>query len=154
MAGGGASDHKTARSEPNVVPLCDILLVLLIIFMVVTPMVKKGANVAIPEATNSSDQPEPGTLITVNVTKDGKVVLEGGDQPLVVVDPANGSIETQLDKLGPAIEEIFDSKEFKERKVLMKADVEVEYGTVVDVMDEIREAQVEMVGLITESKTS
>jgi biopolymer transport protein ExbD len=51
---GGELGSKSAKSEPNVVPLCDILLVLLIIFMVVTPMIKKGANVKLPEEMLSS----------------------------------------------------------------------------------------------------
>jgi biopolymer transport protein TolR len=59
---GGDTGAKSTKSEPNVVPLCDILLVLLIIFMVVTPMIKKGANVALPQMTNTQDQPEPGNI--------------------------------------------------------------------------------------------
>ncbi|MCX6556880.1 MAG: biopolymer transporter ExbD, partial [Candidatus Aminicenantes bacterium] len=56
---------KSAKSEPNVVPLCDILLVLLIIFMVVTPMISKVANVTLPEAKYVASQPDPGQILTV-----------------------------------------------------------------------------------------
>ena len=52
--GGDVSGSKSTKSEPNVVPLCDILLVLLIIFMVVTPMIKRGVNVKLPEADSLS----------------------------------------------------------------------------------------------------
>jgi biopolymer transport protein ExbD len=74
---GGSGSLK---SEPNVVPLCDILLVLLIIFMVVTPMIQKGANVTLPEAKYTSDLPEPGQLLTVFVKNKGEVYLD--DKPV------------------------------------------------------------------------
>ena len=67
---------KSAKSEPNVVPLCDILLVLLIIFMVVTPMISKGANVTLPEAKYVASQPDPGQILTVFIKKSGEVFLD------------------------------------------------------------------------------
>lgn len=69
--GGDVGGSKKPKSEPNVVPLCDILLVLLIIFMVITPMLKKGANVTLPEASNVIDQPESDNMITVFIQKEG-----------------------------------------------------------------------------------
>ena len=70
---GGANSVK---SEPNVVPLCDILLVLLIIFMILTPMIREGANVTLPEASNVSNQPKPGEMLTVDLKKDGTVYFK------------------------------------------------------------------------------
>ena len=130
----------SAKSEPNVVPLCDILLVLLIIFMVVTPMIQKGANVSLPEAKFTEDQPEPGQILEVFVKRNGEVVF---DEKII---PLENLKQALLDKM----EEIqkFD------KKVLLKADVEVEYGRVVDAMNQIKNANIEIIGLVTERKTS
>jgi len=132
---------KTAKSEPNVVPLCDILLVLLIIFMIVTPMIQKGANVTLPEAKYVANQPDPSQMITVYVKKTGEINLD--DKPV-----------DDLAKLGPMILEKMEEMQQAEKKVLMKADLEAAYGRVVDVMNAIKEAQIEVIGLVTEQKTS
>ena len=134
---GGSGSPK---SEPNVVPLCDILLVLLIIFMVVTPMIQKGANVTLPEAKYTSDLPEPGQLLTVFVKNKGEVYLD--DKPV-----------EDLTKLGEMILDRMEELQKTEKKVLLKADLEVEYGRLVDVMNAIRDAQIEVIGLVTEKKT-
>lgn len=141
MAGGELGSSST-KSEPNVVPLCDILLVLLIIFMVVTPMIQKGANVTLPEAKNTQEEPQPGEMITVDVGMDKvsgelKVFLESK-----VID--------DLNKLATAIEDLMEERQIMDRKILLKADIEIEYGKVVDVMNEIRSANIEILGLVTE----
>lgn len=138
---GGDTGAKSTKSEPNVVPLCDILLVLLIIFMVVTPMIKKGANVALPQMTNTMDQPEPGQMLTVYVEKSGAVTFDGN-----VVD--------DLSKLAMLVIEKMEEKKQNDSKVLLNADKECEYGKVIDVMNEIRNANVEVVGLVTEKSSS
>jgi len=132
---------KSAKSEPNVVPLCDILLVLLIIFMVVTPMIQKGANVTLPEAKYVASQPEPGQILTVYINKSGKIYLDD----LEIKD---------LENLGPKILEQMDEKQMTDKKVLLKADLDAAYGKVVDVLNAIKEAQIEIIGLVTEQKTS
>ena len=134
---GGASE---AKSEPNVVPLCDILLVLLIIFMVVTPMIKKGANVTLAEANNTIDQPESDKMLTVYIQADGIVYL-GSDK----LDSING--------LAQKIEDYREENKADEPKVLLRADQNVPYGKVSEVMDLIRQAQIEVVGLVTDKKT-
>ncbi len=139
---GGEMGSGSAKSEPNVVPLCDILLVLLIIFMVVTPMIQKGANVKLPEASNTQDQPEPGQLITVDVKSSGEIFLE------------NKLLEDGLNKLASAIETLMEENQQTESKVLLKADTNLQYGTLVDVMNAIREARIEVVGLVTEKLAS
>lgn len=139
---GGEMGSGSAKSEPNVVPLCDILLVLLIIFMVVTPMIQKGANVKLPEAINTQDQPEPGKLITVDVKRDGSIFLE------------SKMLDAGLEKLADAIENLMEEKQMTDTKILLKADHELEYGKLVDVMNEIRNARVEVVGLVTEKYAS
>jgi biopolymer transport protein TolR len=132
--GGG----DAAKSEPNVVPLCDILLVLLIIFMVVTPMIQKGANVKLPEAVHTQDEPEPGKMATIFVKKDGTFMFDG-------------KVLENLEKLAVQIEDkITDSKQEDKAKVLLKADVGTPYGKIVDAMEEIKNANIEVVGLVTE----
>lgn len=132
---------KTAKSEPNVVPLCDILLVLLIIFMIVTPMIQKGANVTLPEAKYVANQPDPSQMITVYVKKTGEVTLDA--QPV-----------DDLAKLGQMILDKMEEMQRTEKKILMKADLEASYGRVVDVMNAIKDAQIEVIGLVTEQKAS
>jgi biopolymer transport protein ExbD len=132
---------KSAKSEPNVVPLCDILLVLLIIFMVVTPMIQKGANVTLPEAKYVASLPEPGQILTVYINKSGKIYLDD----LEIKD---------LENLGPKILEQMEEKQMTDKKVLLKADLDAAYGKVVDVLNAIKEAQIEIIGLVTEQKTS
>lgn len=139
---GGELGSGSAKSEPNVVPLCDILLVLLIIFMVVTPMIQKGANVKLPEAANTQDQPEPGQLITVDVKATGEIFLE------------NKLLEDGLNKLPNAIETLMEENQQTESKVLLKADINLPYGQLVDVMNAIREARIEVVGLVTDKLAS
>lgn len=132
---------KTAKSEPNVVPLCDILLVLLIIFMIVTPMIQKGANVTLPEAKYTANEPDPSQMFTVYVKKSGEVALD--DKPV-----------GDLAKLGQMILDRMEEMQRTEKKVLLKADLEASYGRVVDVMNAIKEAQIEVIGLVTEQKAS
>jgi biopolymer transport protein TolR len=132
---------NTAKSEPNVVPLCDILLVLLIIFMIVTPMIQKGANVTLPEAKYVGNQPDPSQMFTVNVKKTGEVSLD--EFPV-----------EDLTKLGQLILDKMEEMQRTEKKVLFKADMEASYGRVVDVMNAIKEAQIEVIGLVTEQKAS
>lgn len=134
---GGELGSTTAKSEPNVVPLCDILLVLLIIFMVITPMIQKGANVRLPEAKNISDQKEAGQLITVSIKRDGTVYV--GDK-----------IVEDITKLSTIIEDTMEEKQITDRKIQLRADVELEYGKVIDVMNEIKNARVELLALLVD----
>lgn len=137
---GAELGSKTAKSEPNVVPLCDILLVLLIIFMVVTPMIQKGANVKLPEAKYVTDQKESGQLITVSIKRDGTVYV--GDK-----------IVEDISKLSTIIEDTMEEKQITDRKVQLRADIELEYGKVIDVMNEIKHARVELLALLVEKFT-
>jgi len=140
--GGASVGSKAAKSEPNVVPLCDILLVLLIIFMVVTPIIQKGANVKLPEASNVDPWADADKMLTVFVQKDGRVFLGESE----VLD---------LQKLATLIEDKLEEGNKEEKgKVLLKADGETPYGRVTAVMDEIRRAQIEMVGLVTDKVTA
>lgn len=132
--GGG----DAVKSEPNVVPLCDILLVLLIIFMVVTPMIQRGANVELPEAEYTDDQPKAGEMLEVFIKSDGSVVF--AEQPVEDITKLPTLILDQIEKTQPE----------DRTKVLLKADINVEYGKIVDVMNEIKDAEIEVIGLVVD----
>ena len=140
--GGDVSGSKDSKAEPNVVPLCDILLVLLIIFMVVTPLIKGGVNVKLPEASHTISEPEPGQMITVFIKEDGTIFLD--DEEVANLDTLPTMIEDKIE----------DKKQAERTKVLLKADGNLTYGKVSMVMDEIRRAQIEVVGLVTSDKIS
>jgi biopolymer transport protein TolR len=138
--GFSLAGKETVRSEPNVVPLCDVLLVLLIIFMVVTPLVQKGVDVRLPTAINTSPMPENPEVV-LYVKKDGTIYLNHE--------------KTTLDKLQSQIEEAFLT--VQEKKIYLKIDGDLEYGKLVEpdgIYFKIREAGIENIAIITEKKTS
>jgi biopolymer transport protein TolR len=134
---------EEVRSEPNVVPLCDVLLVLLIIFMIVTPYLQKGVDVKLPNAQFTVTMPENQDIVVLAVKKDAR-------DPkgfLLYVKQNKVTMET----LQNALEEEFLT--VAEKKLYLKADQELEYGIIVDLIDIIRGAGIEIVGIITEKKT-
>jgi len=129
-AGGGV------KSDINVTPLVDVMLVLLIIMMIVAPMLQKGVDVRLPLAANSANKPE---------TQDQTVLAIKADKTLWV----NG-VQVREPELRKRVEEVLESK--KEKIILIKADEEVEYSAVMGAMDELRAGGIEDMGLITERK--
>ena len=130
------SNEHEVSSEPNVVPLCDVLLVLLIIFMVVTPLLRKGIDVRLPIALNTIDMPENPEVV-LSIRKDGKLYM--------------GPDEITMDNLQTMIEEAFMTA--SDKRLYLRADGELEYGNIVDVVEILKAAGVEIVGIITEIKT-
>jgi biopolymer transport protein TolR len=124
------------KSDINVTPLVDVMLVLLIIMMIVAPLLQKGVNVRLPQAANSTDKPETQDQTVVAVTADGGFWLNGIRVP-----------DTDLRR---RVEDMLENK--KERIVLIKADEDAQYGKIMEAMDELRSAGIEDMGLITERK--
>ena len=131
---GGAKGG--VKSDINVTPLVDVMLVLLIIMMLVAPLLQQGVPVKLPTAANTTDKPE---------TQDQTVLAIGRNKELYV----NAKPVTE-GELATRINEILENK--KEKVVLIKADEEVEYGAVMAAMDSLRQAGVEDIGLVTERK--
>lgn len=127
---------RTVLSEINVTPLVDVMLVLLIIFMVTAPMMQQGLDVELPETANSgvpTTTDEPFILV---ITKDR--VIRAGEK------------ELSLKGLSTKLEAIFSTR--KNKQLYIQADKAVDYGTVAEVMGEVRAAGIFSVGLITMPK--
>ena len=131
MTSGGK--HSELMSEINVTPFVDVMLVLLIIFMVTAPMMIQGLNVDLPEATAKPlDSEKEHLVITIN--KDQQVYIN--------------DLEVTVDFLSEKLQKILQGR--SDRDVYLKADKNIPYGIVVQVMAEIKAAGVEQLGMITE----
>ena len=124
------------KSDINVTPLVDVMLVLLIIMMIVAPLLQKGAPVRLPTAANSSDKPETQGQTVVAVAANGDFYVDGLPVP-----------DTDLQR---RVNDILENK--SEKIVLIKADEDASYGKVMEAMDELRSAGIEDMGLITERR--
>jgi len=120
-------------AEPNVVPLCDILLVLIIIFMVITPMVQKGIDVKLPETTADSSS-TPSGLIVLTLKRDLSVMI---NQDIV-----------ELNMLQGRLREIYEVRQ--DKTIFVRADAKIPYRHVIDVIDIAKGAGVETTGIIPE----
>ena len=131
-------EGKKVNSNINVTPMVDVMLVLLIIFMVITPMLNNKVNVTLPQADAAKvmENANKEDAIIVAVTRDGKTYL-GGD--IVSVDDLGTKISAKLEnKL--------------DKEVYLRADIRANYGKVMDAVDGIRTAGVSELGLITEQR--
>jgi biopolymer transport protein TolR len=131
--GGGKGGPK---SDINVTPLVDVMLVLLIIMMLVAPMLQQGVPVKLPLATNSASKPENEQQTVLSI--------DARDQFYVNAIPVPKS--EMADRVKAALEEK------TERIVLIKADQDASYRAVMAAMDDLRKAQIEDIGLITDPK--
>jgi len=131
IVGGG---DNQLMSEINVTPFVDVMLVLLIIFMVAAPMMTQGVDVALPEVKAESLPQDDEVPFVVSVDKAGKVFIN--------------EFEVEPDRLNAKLLAIFKQKPTE--KVFLRADKSVPYGTVMDVMAQIRGAGIEKLGMITE----
>jgi biopolymer transport protein TolR len=124
-----AKDRRVL-SEINVTPLVDVMLVLLVIFMVTTPMLQRGTDIQLPQARASDLKEEQ--RITVTLTQDGRIYLEGQEVPRAAL----------RDRLAGLVHG-------RDRVVYFRGDAHVPYGLVIEVMDILKAAGVETVGMIT-----
>jgi biopolymer transport protein TolR len=131
---GGAKGG--VKSDINVTPLCDVMLVLLIIMMIVAPLLQQGVSVQLPQATNTVDKPETQGQTVVAIAKDKSMYVNA--KPV------------QESEMATRINELLENS--KGKIVLIKADTEVEYGAVMSAMDQLRQAGIEDIGLITDPK--
>lgn len=134
--GNGGNKSRATLSEINVTPLVDVMLVLLIMFMVTTPLMQQGIQVDLPKTSSSG--------------------VELNDEPMVLVIEPNQKMTIAKEKismqdLAPKLKAIFETR--KNKQIYVQADRKVDYGFVAEAMAEIRAAGIFSIGLITEPKT-
>jgi biopolymer transport protein ExbD len=125
------------KSDINVTPLVDVMLVLLIIMMIVAPLLQKGADVKLPLAANTAEKPETQDQTVLAVDKSDRYYVNG--------------LPVRKEELRQKVEEVLETK--KERIILIKADEDARYSAVMDAMDELRASGIEDIGLITDPKS-
>ncbi|HJD56065.1 MAG TPA: protein TolR [Rickettsia endosymbiont of Pyrocoelia pectoralis] len=137
LAGSNRKSKRAVVSEINVTPLVDVMLVLLIIFMITSPMLVSGVNVDLPE-TNSSP-------------------ISGQDEPLVVTINNKGEIfllETPIERQNLTDKLANITKEKKDARIFVRGDKNVSYGQVVEIVSEIHAAGFSRVALISNIKNN
>jgi biopolymer transport protein TolR len=122
----------TALAEINIIPLVDVVLVLLLIFMLTAPMMYRGIDVNLPKAVSKPTAVEERMVLTVTKTQ-GLYLNERR------VTPAN---------LEPALRDAFKNR--KDKTLYLKADAGLSYGAVIETMDRVRRAGIERLGMVTE----
>ena len=129
-----------SMADINVTPMADIMIVLLIIFMVITPMLQKGVDVRLPMAANTKERKDEPKTITVAIKKDTATFLSGI------------KLDNQAD-LVPQLKEKLEDMPEGGKMIYLKADQDLAYSEVMKIMDLAREAGVEEIALIAEPRT-
>ena len=131
-------EGSKVNSNINVTPMVDVMLVLLIIFMVITPLAEQKVNVTLAQTENAVAMASASKqdAVTIAVTRDSKVYL--------------GQDQTTLADLGTKVGNLLQNK--TDKTVYFRADARAHYGTVEDAIDAVRTAGVEEIGLLTENK--
>jgi len=144
MAMAKREEGKKVNSNINVTPMVDVMLVLLIIFMVITPMLNDKVSVDLPKVSAAiiMDNANKDDAISVSVTRDGKTFL-GGD-PVALSDLGTKVADLESKKTNPG----------DDKSVYMRADQRSNYGKVMDTIDAIRTAGVSQVNLLTSMSTN
>ena len=123
----------SSSAEPNVVPLCDVLLVLIIIFMVITPMVQKGIDVKLPETTAEAGAAPQG-LIVLTLKRELDVLIN--------------QEQVEMNMLSGRLREIYEVRQ--DKTIFIRADARVPYSAVIEMIDIAKGAGVEVTGIIPE----
>ncbi|MDQ3071176.1 MAG: ExbD/TolR family protein [Acidobacteriota bacterium] len=125
------------KSDINVTPLVDVMLVLLIIMMLIAPMLQQGVPLTLPKADNTSDKPETADQTVLHIDAQGEFYVNSIPSPSnEVVERVQAALEDKTEKI-----------------VLIKGDNDASYGAIMKIMDDLREVQIENVGLIVDPKT-
>ena len=133
LGGGGG-----VKSDINVTPLVDVMLVLLIIMMIVAPLLQQGVSVKLPVASNTTEKPDTQEQTVLAIDSNKRFYLN--------------AVPVLKDDLQRRVAEILEGK--NERIVIIKADEDVEYSAVMDAMDQLRASGIEDMGLITDPRRS
>ncbi len=138
MAQATRNEGAKVNSNINVTPMVDVMLVLLIIFMVVTPMLQKGVSVDLAKTDSPQQMPDADKedALIVAIMRDGTVFF--------------GSDKTPPDQLTNKVKDKLANR--TDRRVFIRADARARYGAVTDVVDNVRSAGVDQVGLLTEQR--
>ena len=135
---GGTEEYN---SEINVTPMVDVMLVLLIIFMIVTPLLQQGVAVNLPKDMITPEEDS-------NITKDTSVVIAIPDNNNFYI----GKDPFPMAALGEKIQTMMKDKAPDQRIVYIKSGVDVDYGTVVQAIDQIRKQDIDKIGLVADRK--
>jgi len=139
--GADVGARGSVKSEPNVIPMIDIMLVLLIIFMIVTPVITAGFQAKMPQGKNLETAAEESGDVVLGVDRDGKFYL----------DPGTGTISpVDAELLENTLEQIYSGR--TEKVMYFRADAGLEYGTIEDVLLIARRAGVRVLAAVTEEK--
>ncbi len=141
LSATSASAKAAVKADINVTPLIDVMLVLLIIFMIVTPIIARGFQATIPRSENPETRPEGPDEIRLGIDKDGKFYLDLGDGPKLISDT----------DLPGRLESLYQSRS-KDKILFLKADQDIQFARVQQAIEIARRAGVRVVGAITEQK--
>ena len=130
----GSKKNDAMNSQINVTPMADVMLVLLIIIMLIAPLLQAGVTLTLPEAANTNDKADNDSNTVLAVTSDGRFFIDNIPTP----EPE------LLNAINRALERKF------ERILLIKADQNAQYGTVMQLLDQLQRAGIENIALITE----
>ena len=143
MALSATSARAAVKADINVTPLIDVMLVLLIIFMIVTPLIAAGFQATLPRSENPENRPEGPDEVRLGIDKDGKFYLDLGAGPRTISDQ----------DLPQRLEALYETRT-KDKILFLKADQNIEFGRVQQAIEIARQAGVRVVGAITEQKQS
>ena len=138
MAINVRNEGAKVNSNINVTPMVDVMLVLLIVFMVITPMLQNKVNVELAKVTDPTAMPDVDKedSVVIAVTRDNRVYL--------------GQNQVSMADLGPKVADLLTNK--TDKQIFMRADARSQYGTVMDAIDNVRTAGVDQVGMLTDRR--